>query len=168
MNLPSNTFEKTTRKLDTWKFGDRHIKGTFYEAIERGVEFSAGKIYPDAIPMAGAMICVNIWHNRFTGEVFYETVVLKDHPILDEFKKIRHLPRSVKSFYRKEVRLKHLRSGEAFEVMSDMDRAQNAFDTFIMNAPPEEAELCRTIVNKHIEIEKAQSNRAANSSAVAL
>lgn len=60
------------------------------------------------------------------------TVVdFEDHPFLEELKQMPHVPRVVKSLYTKEVRLKHLKAMEAWDVMFDWDKALEAWEKYI-------------------------------------
>lgn len=55
---------------------------------------------------------------------------VRDHPFLEELNHMEHAPRAVKAIYRKEVRLRHLLTTEAWGPIEDIDRAYEAWGKY--------------------------------------
>ena len=67
-----------------------------------------------------------------TGDLHsYKVVSFQDHPFLAVLNQLPHVPRAVRSLYRKEVRLAHLRADDGFVVIRAVDAAQSAWDEWL-------------------------------------
>ena len=88
---------------------------------------------PKVVKLAGYRVCLDTCFQpeRFGGELnSYQTAILCDHPFLRFLNDFPNVPRAVKAPFRKENRLKHLRSDEAFPVLEDLERANEAWDKY--------------------------------------
>jgi hypothetical protein len=61
----------------------------------------------------------------------YKVAVVVEHPFLKDLDKIPHVPRAVKHIYRRATRLKYLFARDAFDFLSDMHRANDAWGAYL-------------------------------------
>ncbi len=59
--------------------------------------------------------------------------LIQDHPFLKVLERLPHVPRAVKSLFRKEKRLGHYRATDALPVLADIDRARVAWAEWLAN-----------------------------------
>lgn len=63
-----------------------------------------------------------------------EVVLLQDHPFLAVLNALDHVPRAVKTLYRKEVRLAHQRADESWDYLRAVEKAREAWTKYLENA----------------------------------
>jgi len=92
---------------------------------------------PKMINLDGSLVMIDLAtvhcgpHSNWLS-VPVEIMVIRheDHPFLEQLNKMSHVPRAVKAIYRKENRLKYLRSGEYWPFHYDMNKAESAWEKY--------------------------------------
>jgi len=87
---------------------------------------------PKIVPLGNNIVAIDYCGNvGGKGIHSYNTVVFEDHPFLEELSSLKYVPKVVKHIYRKDIRLAHYRATSAEWVMSDLYKAQDAWETWL-------------------------------------
>jgi hypothetical protein len=82
---------------------------------------------PPVVKIKGAVVAIDLCAHRTGGLHSYKIVVSKDHPFLSKLDALPHVPRAVKSPYRRSVRFGYLFASDCWGFMGDMSRAEEAW-----------------------------------------
>lgn len=107
-------------------------RGVWYDKIfNEAFRVSAARGWnPRVVKLEGDLVMLDLAYKNNTPWTIH-VAELKDHPALFVLEELGNAPRAAKSVYRKSVRLKHLRSQEAFEVMRDLNKADEAWAKYM-------------------------------------
>lgn len=90
---------------------------------------------PKTVQISGNLYAIDFCSTGPSGEFgSYETAVFEDHEFLKVLEGFLHVPRAVKAPYLRTNRIKYIRATEAWEYLSDMRRASDAWDKYWPNA----------------------------------
>ena len=134
MILPYHMFETKTLTLKDMK--SSWVKPVLSE-MNRAHHSSGWN--PKFLKLEGDLHMVNLSTERMDG--YYkpwriatlssiDVIEYVDHPFLKELEGMDHVPKLVKSLYKKEVRLAHLRGDGA---LSHVLKAEEAWDKYLLN-----------------------------------
>ena len=101
--------------------------------LERCIESPAW--HPKTIKLRRNLYIIDVCGNSSGRGVHgVNLALIQDHPFLMKLNKMKYMPKSVKSVYRKEVRLAHYRANDGWHVFQALDLAQSAFLLWKVNS----------------------------------
>lgn len=129
-HLPSNRLKR--RSVPAFRL-PKDVLNVARQELSRATK-SAGW-NPKVIRLRRKLYMVDLCAVPNTDEVHsIEVVLLQDHPFLAVLNALNHVPRAVKTMYRKEVRLAHLRADEFWGWYRATEKAREAWVKYLENA----------------------------------